>query len=728
MCKIDAAFAGISLNENPNFDERFEQALDESFINDSFKTLLIKHFAKNWRETLGEISSIERALAVTKSFEKDCEKLIAFLTSDALRYRLTHAVNRYHSETLINTFPPLLAFASDAAQKLCGNSPFCLYELDIGKRLGLGNMPFLSIAYGDNVFTESFFDAKSLKAIPPDARVDKLWRFFCAIVCPREHIYRVQPNELQLSDNDLCEIINEKANDGPPTKQTVRFLKGIKFLNAWIKFDAQSELMNALYEPIFNNINQMFYDLESISDRFEDDELKAQFHSWSKVQKENLELQYFTHADPINASRDKRHLWAEELEKHFNKTLLNRTQNGSFTHEYYHEHYFQEYFSYLDWLIAKLTPLKCEVWMQYNIAQYIKGSLENDMSSFRNQNKWLVGSHYQSWKILFLNSLKELNIEQQLKVLSNLAPIPDFPENVNDREKDAFLDGHLKWWSDLLYSLVSLDGFPKYLLPTWTIAVKNGRRASDIKSYIDNSIGFLRGALSKVNVSEAQSEFYQTQLTKLLGWMSEVEPHKALRHRLMLMRTSHVSLADEALNYRSGQAESLWYKPLKELCKDLFQLESRAKAELHLIAGLETFYVEFSKQIIEFCLSRLRLRKGEKTFDGHYNSNQIVEPSPAWRQGYLKALGEIGYDLNGQVHKTVNFVKQSDPDPDVRAIAKETYKIVRRQSSPTQTVDDLKRGIIAAEWWLLLCQRQELKLNINNEMAIQTRRKLLRNP
>ncbi|MBE5130042.1 hypothetical protein HJ041_09885, partial [Vibrio parahaemolyticus] len=139
-------------------------------------------------------------------------------------------------------------------------------------------------------------------------------------------------------------------------------------------------------------------------------------------------------------------------------------------------------------------------------------------------------------------------------------------------------------------------------------------------------------------------------------------------------------------------------------------------------------YIACTHELAEFCLSRLRLRKGEKARDKQYAVEQIVEQSSVWRQGYLKALTELGVDLNGKVHKAVYFIKQSDPDPDVRAIASECYKAVRRNTKKNSTIADLKRGIIAAEWWLLICQRQNLGMTINHEDALKTRRNLMRNP
>ena len=61
-------------------------------------------------------------------------------------------------------------------------------------------------------------------------------------------------------------------------------------------------------------------------------------------------------------------------------------------------------------------------------------------------------------------------------------------------------------------------------------------------------------------------------------------------------------------------------------------------------------------------------------------------------------------------------------------MAKACYKAVRRGFNKSETGADIRRGLTAAYWWLLLAQRHELKLPINKEEAVETRRRLLRRP
>ena len=246
-----------------------------------------------------------------------------------------------------------------------------------------------------------------------------------------------------------------------------------------------------------------------------------------------------------------------------------------------------------------------------------------------------------------------------------------------------------------------------------------------VKPYIDKSIGILRSEMSKVGSAGSRKI-----LKDLLLHLDILQPSKALRHRLMLMRASDLPLTDESISRSyssSGESGIEWYRPVVELSKDRLTVGTTTSA---FYPDREKFEVDaltsFCLELAEFFLSRLRLRKSERHTEGKYESGQIVESSPIWRQGYLKALQELGFDLSGKVHKTLNFIKKSDPDEGVRAIAGECYSSVRRNSKSNHTAQELRRGIIAAEWWLLISQRLELKEEVDFEGARNTRRRLLR--
>lgn len=725
MCKIDAAFAAISLDEKIDPLERFMQALDESLISRNFRALLLKHFSANWHEVLGNIASVEHSLDAVSASENDLAKLISFVTNDSISFRLRH-VMRYvlDDSQSVNSYP-LFMFVVDAAREFSNGSPFDLYYSNLAAAMGIAKTTLLRFVFGNDYITDNFFNAETLKGLHPDERTEKLWHFFCETTkSVNNSLSDRTPSELYITPEELLALID--SEEGPPTEQTHRLLKGFDFLKRWMEFDAKAGIYHCSNGLFFRKFE---YELSIFLGGTHDE--SARIRQWCRGLKKDIELAFLSNFDVATATDDIRQLWAEKMEQHFTSFTFDWSAYSDLPEETCQQSFLEESRAYLDALILKLTPAQRDVWIQFSIDNFVTDSLNNVPShsqNFDDYGRWCFGNTYPSWKSLFIATLDRLSIEQQLVVLSHRMLFPMLPKSVVQTDVAPFLQEHDAWWNSLLLDLKAKDGFTKSLLPKWTIAARTSGSSSELLPDIDNCIGYLRGVVNKPVTSEAQLQIVQHQLKTLLGYLDSQSPEKSLKHRLMLMRASQIPLADEGLNYRQQLKDAEWYSPLRELSKVQFAKVTGPCNLLEMEQAQTAFYKLFSKAVANFCLSRLRLRKGEKALNGKYEQAQCTEPSPIWRQGYLKALSEIGLDLDGQVHQTVNFVKENDPDPDVRTIAKETYKSVRRQSSSPQTYADYARGIIAAEWWLLMCQRQVLELDIDHAAALNTRRKLLRNP
>lgn len=727
MCKIDAAFTAISLDEKIDPLERFTQALDESLISHNFRALLIKHFSANWSEILGNITSVEHLLDAVSTSENDLAKLISFVTNDSISFRLRH-VMRYvlDDSQSVNSYP-LFLFVVDAAREFSNGSPFDLYYSNLAAAMGIAKTTLLRLVFGIDYITDNFFNAETLKGLHPNERTEKLWRFFCETTkSVSNSVSDTTPSELYLTPEELLALID--SEEAPPTEQTHRLLKGFDFLKRWMEFDAKAGIFHRSYGLFFSKLHIELSALEPLVSR----ENSHHFRQWCRGIKKDIELAFLSNVDVATATDDIRKLWAEKMEQHFSSFGSDWIAYSDFTDETCKQRCLEEDRAYLNALILKLTPAQYEVWIQFSIDNFVTDSLNNVAShsqKFDGYGRWCFGNTYKPWKSLFIATLEGLSIDQQLVVLSHRMLFPLLPKSIEQAaDVSLFLQEHDAWWNSLLLGIKAKDGFTKSLLPKWIIAVWSKCSSSELLPDIDNCIGYLRGVVGKSGASEAQSQVVQHQLKTLLGYLDSKSPEKSLKHRLMLMRASQIPLADEGLNYHQQFKEAEWYSPLRELSKVQFAKVTGPCNLSEMEQAQAAFYKRFSKAVADFCLSRLRLRKGEKALNGKYEQAQCTEPSPIWRQGYLKALSEIGLDLDGQVHQTVNFIKENDPDPDVRTIAKEVYKSVRRQLSSPQTYVDYARGIIAAEWWLLMCQRQGLELDIDHAAALNTRRKLLRNP
>ncbi len=726
MCKIDAAYAAISLDEKNDPLERFTQALDESLISHNFRALLLKHFSANWSEALGNITSVEHLLDAVSASENDLAKLMSFITNESISFRLRH-VMRYvleDSQSVHNY--PLFLFVVDAAREFSNGSPFDLYSSNLSAAMGIDKTTLLRFVFGNDYITDNFFNAETLKGLHPNERIEKHWHFFCETTKSKNCVSDTSDSELCLTPKELLSLID--SEEGPPTEQTHRLLKGFEFLKRWMEFDAKAGIFHHSYGPFFGRLYSELSALESLVSS----ENSHHFRLWRRGIKKDIELAFLSNVDVATATDDIRQLWAEKMEQHFTSFTSDWSAYSDLPEETRQQSFLEENRAYLDALILKLTPAQRDVWIQFSIDKYVTDSLNNVVphsGKFDDYGRWCFCNTYSAWKPLFIATLEGLNIEQQLVVLSHRMLFPPLPKSVEQTADVAlFLQEHDAWWNSLLLGLKAKDGFTKSLLPKWTIAARTNGNSSELLPDIDNCIGYLRGVVNKPVTPEAQSQVVQHQLKTLLGYLDSQSPEKSIKHRLMLMRASQIPLADAGLNYRQQLKDAEWYLPLRELSKVQFAKVAGPCNRLEMEQSQAAFYKSFSKAVADFCLSRLRLRKGEKALNGKYDQSQCTELSPIWRQGYLKALSEIGLDLDGQVHQTVNFVKESDPDPDVGTIAKETYKSVRRQSSSPQTYTDYSRGIIAAEWWLLMCQRQCLELDIDHAAALNTRRKLLRNP
>lgn len=677
MCRIDAPYVDQFLDEKAEPSERFFQALDECRTEGVFQDLLTKHFSKNWKSVFGSVDVFEEALKCALKFSTDQEKCGAFLSSDHIVDKLRNALDWFFCGHRPASDSALLDFTVDIARTIFPESPYSLYS-----RLGepTPNYGLFVTAFYEESFCFSpvLFNDPSLTALGDEKRTDILWRLF-------EWITRKKDNQnLSNASSNL-----QMSDFTPPGVK-----QGIEFLKEWVRCDAKAGRLLSSSNHFFGEVKSRLCHKTSGAASEKLPEL---------VQETRTELEYLSyyHFDLSAATTaDKMH-WARDL-----KYFLLRSQHESSAEGYR----------------ARLTQQQHETRIQFGIKEDFQNALrperKDGLIQLPQTTLFLREGYFEIVKERFQEELSDLDCRDKLRILSaELAlPLKEFRE----------------WLHELQYDLGTKSDFPKDLVPRWTILVNHRLDPDSRIHYIDKSIGILRGMLSsEKNVEDAK------QLKDLLNTLLRLNPSKSIRHRLMLMRSSNVAFSDESIktvNSTDRECSIEWYMPMREFSLDWIaaSLDSRhsaAREDPDLRDwSQEEALLSLSHEFAEFCLSRLRLRKGEKAENGRYDSSQVIESSPVWRQGYLKALTELGFDLGGKVHKTVNFIKQSDPDEDVQAIAKECYRSVRRDAKKNPSIQDLKRGIISAEWWLLICQRRELGLPVIYEEALKTRRRLLRNP
>lgn len=720
MCRIDAEFGKYDLDEKADPSERFIQALDEYEVVGQLRSLLTNHFATTWQHVFSSANRLEETLDLARSQATTENQAAAVISSgplaERLRAQLLSAL--IHKDVTGRTLETL-DFAKDVSQTVFPHSPYKLF-----KKLKPDSPYswFITALYGNEYFLHSaVFDDPALIAEGEWERGRVLWSCLPAWAHDEQQISTELASISSPDAKALISVASTQRHAGPPTPAAHQWLQRVRFLEAWVKSDAAAgRLRNpheGVLEKLYTEKESLWSDLEALGSGDSDEkDLYNSATNWLI----NLELQLketlAVHMDLSNADESQVTDWASQLDQ----CVSQRTA----------QHPSEEWDSaeqqYLRRLLSLLTSDKAEAWVQQSVHSDVIATLQSRQNSFptlfdMNSRKWWTSDYSAIWKAKLEAEIHALGVKDALAVLS--CRLFRLPSEAVSRELHP-------WWDSLLEKLIHDPEFPLALTPQWTVAAIDRLSDEVVLPYIDKSLGLLRSRLS--NAAEPD---LNNQLDALLSRLSHLDPRKALRHRLMLMRSSYLPFADESLSrfssLHSDKAVS-WYSPLSELARNFHAKKingtpyvDRQECEA---AELE-IYQSFALDLIDFCLSRLRLRKGEKKpEDERYADSQVTEQSAIWRQGYLKALLEVGLDPNGKAHKTLFFTRQFDPDESVRDVAKEAYRAVRRETNSRKSVQDFKRGLIAAEWWLLMSQRRALDLPIDPEGALKTRRNMMRNP
>jgi hypothetical protein len=731
MCKIDASFGARSLDEKSDPKERFLQALDEFEVTGQFRSLLIEHFSENWKRVFGTTGHLEEALKSTKQQTFDEQMCAAFLSASPVLEKLNLELLTRH--VALHQKSGLFDFAKSVALAYFSTSPYALYSSIFHSEsttyLRVPYYRFVAAFYGkEYCFSPALFQDEALWAVGVAERNEVLWGLFDAMTSYAKHPDKGSVDPLSAQMENLVSAVSLEYQPGPPTRSTHEFLKGMEFLKTWVVCDAKSGRLRSESEGVFLKLENEWSSLISLlqsagssNDHYR--EMLDAVGEWLNKSRTGLQEALYLHMDLSSASEEEKDAWAWRL----NLIFIQRTHTLEMSSKTPGENDAAQS-ECLKIFCAHLSPLQIETWLQWSVRQDIKTAQKHFERAgcgwhvFGDESrKWWLAGHSGVWKAKFQEELSGSDIETRLAVLSSLG--------MRFNTEAAHLEFH-HWWKSLLENLIQDREFTISLTPQWTVAAVDRLDNEFMVPFIDKSIGVLRGQLS----GDGKPELH-AQLKLLLEKLDRLKPSKALRHRLMLVRSSNLPISDESVSRFSPVSSDNtveWYWPLDYLAKVRWSNEVNSSPRVRPSDEYEQAEIEcyeaFSRELVDFCLSRLRLRKGEKPTGNKYEAHQVTEQSAIWRQGYLKALLELGFDPKGKAHKTVYFTRQSDPDENVRAIAKECYRAVRRDSKKERNLKDLKRGLIAAEWWLLMSQRLELNFNVNYEEALRKRRARLRNP
>ena len=731
MCGLDNLFHSTSLHEETGTAERLIQALDERGATGVFRQLIEKQFLESWPNELGPIEKIEDALNRAREFASLPDKISAFVQSIAgntpdgwlhqnfnlkpvgpIRQLLQHHEKRFSGR---------IAFSRKVATQVFSETPYGFYQCFKPEHSSfVGFLLFYAPAYYDKPchLTSLLFNDQQQFEGEGAARNEILWSIF---------EYMAQgSNTFSYS---LMELFRCDSLANVPTLEIHLFAEAFDYLCAWLEADAQSRDYS-YSSGIFAQIEGFVWERESeilsltenrIGGELSPDDWEA-FKAWAKK-------------------------WLDEKRHALKKAWCCNVNLEGLSDEEFKVWALRSYECYLP-LCIDLSEERVARLLAWGIEEDLKKWLDskNDrlLDSSMRSGVWYVSVYREAWRSQFIESLNTLPVAERLSVCElriwgdirvSSCRLPQYvtlPDGFSkEDEYGIYYEFHVDeadcaWWNSLLRSLPGADDFPKELLPSWTLtALSRFGYSEALASFADKSLGNIRGSLGAGEV-----ELTADDIGRLINILERFCPEKAIRHRLMLLRNSLQPYATENLdNDRSSLCPCSMSEILNGMAHSyIAETRERSLSVEEWKNEEQQFLSSVRGWVAQFCLSRLKLRKGEKAGKDGYKPEQVVESSAVWRKAYVKALEELGVDLQGKVHKTINFTRKSDPAEDVREVAKTCYKAVRREHNKSEVSDDIRRGLAAAYWWLLLAQRHSLGLPINEEEAVKTRRRLLRRP
>lgn len=145
--------------------------------------------------------------------------------------------------------------------------------------------------------------------------------------------------------------------------------------------------------------------------------------------------------------------------------------------------------------------------------------------------------------------------------------------------------------------------------------------------------------------------------------------------------------------------------------------------ELHLGRELERdpALEQLRARLAQHCLDRLKTRKRVPD-DVLVTEDDLVEPDPLWRAGYVHAVHELHVNPGGRGHELLAWSMRRDPSDLVRGDAEAVHTALRRGHKLPPGVSP-RRAVFAAIWWLKQAHVFSLQEEPDRAGALRTRRK-----
>jgi hypothetical protein len=193
---------------------------------------------------------------------------------------------------------------------------------------------------------------------------------------------------------------------------------------------------------------------------------------------------------------------------------------------------------------------------------------------------------------------------------------------------------------------------------------------------------------------------------------------------LIALRKSRRNWVDDGLNCNTNLLPNGEYNLVWTIKWDYIKFFSQSLKELRqeMTNGLgdwlkplpESKRADLDKRLADYPT----LEKGREGFDITY-----TEPDPIWRYAYVRAIGDLGVDVDGKghyIHSILDRVAREDPSEMVRDAAAKVSTELKNLRNGWDGGADIRK-LDLAFWWLKQASRLALNLPVDRNNALRIR-------
>ncbi len=303
-----------------------------------------------------------------------------------------------------------------------------------------------------------------------------------------------------------------------------------------------------------------------------------------------------------------------------------------------------------------------------------------------------------------------------------ISELPPFYQECSTRVQEAPKDMVLRrLWMELAFMVFRKNNESDGLLEP-TESIPEDERLRLVRAATE-TLGrirpFLRGTDPNAVTESFDPDMVRVCVKVLVKFAT---PWTALKNLILALSALNVPAVAADLRYWKEKSRDAPPQPWSVIPEQIATVIHSLGQEEKNDSKLQKLREEFA----QFALDRLKTKK-QIPRDGNngLKDQDFVEERPIWREAYVLAVRELRCNPRGKGHKTLYWLSQHDPNPDVRKTAKNVHRQVRHgiAMDPRRSP---RVALFSAFWFLRQAHLQALGVSPDEIGAKRTLQKEVR--